>query len=276
MMRATCGQRCRGSSAPRRRPAMENGWQGYPAQSKSTAPRHGRPSKVPTSSQIGASSMLRSRILATRIAAAKASRSTRPMVRTDGRAIWRPRSSPPAPLHKLSTCMWATPEPADCLIAVVAKQPVCVRKALPDHQTPQYSRRCHRLPMLRSAAIPVIQRKEFRRRLAATVAFAAIGPDHFVFQFRSAPPVRRSPLLRMETLIREAPCVPAGAAPGLQALTRGRSPNRVLLRQGRAAGRARVAEGLRRALDPPHPARPQSGAGPKDATSIRATRVAAA
>ena len=187
----------------------------------STAPRHGRPSKVPTSSQIGASSRPPSRFLATRMAAAKASRSTKPMVWADGRATWRPRSSPPAPLHKLSTCMWATPEPADRLIAVVAKQPVLVRKALPDHQTPQFRRRCHHLPVLRSAAIPMIEREKFRRCLPAAVAFAAIGPDHFVLQFLSTPPVRGPALFWMKALILQTPRIPARAAPGLQALTRG-------------------------------------------------------
>ncbi len=186
----------------------------------STAPRHGRPSKVPTSSQIGASSRLPSCILETRIAAAKASRSTKPMVRAEDKAIWRPRSSPPAPLHKLSTCMWTTPEPTDRLVAVVAKQPVRVRKPLPDHQTPQLRRRRHGLAVLRSAAMPMIERKKLRRRLAAAIAFAAIGPDHFVLQFLSTPSVRRSSLLWMKALILQTPRVPARAAPGLQALTR--------------------------------------------------------
>ena len=238
----------------------------------STAPRHGRPSKLATSSHIGASSRLLSYILATRMAAAKASRSTRPMVRTHGMAIWRPRSSPPAPLHRLSTCMWATPEPTDRLIAVVAQQPVRIRKALPDHQASQFRRRCHRLPMLCSAAIPMVQCKEFRRCLPAAIAFAAIGPDYFVLQFLPAPPVRGSALFRMETLVFPTSCVSARAAPGLKTLTRRRTPDRVVLRQGRAASRARVAEGFRRALDPLHPARPRSEAGPTALFSNRARK----
>jgi hypothetical protein len=75
--------------------------------------------------------------------------------------------------------------------------------------------------MLRSTAMPMIQRKEFRRRLPTAIAFAAIGPDHLVLQFLPAPTIRGSALFRMKTLVFQAPCVPARAARGLKSLTRG-------------------------------------------------------
>jgi hypothetical protein len=54
MIRAMSSQMNRLSSIPPRLPAMLTGWHGNPAATRSTAPRHGRPSKVVTSSQTGA------------------------------------------------------------------------------------------------------------------------------------------------------------------------------------------------------------------------------
>lgn len=101
-MRAMLGQIHRSSLVPWRLPAVLAGWQGKPAVTTSTFPRHGRPSKVLTSSQIGASCREPSWKRAARRAAAKGSRSTQQTVRRRGpTARRRPSSRPPPPLQRL-------------------------------------------------------------------------------------------------------------------------------------------------------------------------------
>ena len=72
-----------------------------PPMKPSTAPRHGRPSKVVTSLHIGAGAMRPSCIALTKWPAAKASLSTSTTGRAFGIASSMPRSSPPPPVQTL-------------------------------------------------------------------------------------------------------------------------------------------------------------------------------
>ncbi|MNY11521.1 hypothetical protein D3C86_1445530 [compost metagenome] len=69
-IRRVAGQRLRGSSPRSLLPARLFPWHGIPAETRSTTPRQGRPSKEVTSSQIGAQSRVWSSIRAKRAAAA--------------------------------------------------------------------------------------------------------------------------------------------------------------------------------------------------------------
>lgn len=102
--RTTCqkaGQSQRASSWAFRLPATEAGWQGMPPTTRSTRPRKRWLGKVRRSDQTGTSGREPSCMRAARTAAAWASPSQRARSRQEGKARWTPRSSPPAPLHRL-------------------------------------------------------------------------------------------------------------------------------------------------------------------------------
>jgi hypothetical protein len=80
---------------PTRFPALLMSWQGKPPETRSTTPRHGRPSKVATSVHTGHGARPPSSIWRTRVAAAKASLSTKQTGRAPTASS--PRASPPPP-----------------------------------------------------------------------------------------------------------------------------------------------------------------------------------
>lgn len=94
---------------PARLPALLMSWQGKPAQTRSTHPRQGRPSKLVTSPWMGQASSSPSAIRAASTRWQYPSASTATTMRASGMASLIPRSNPPIPVNSERTRMILLP-----------------------------------------------------------------------------------------------------------------------------------------------------------------------